>query len=142
MAARSKRKSASPAPRTARSRSGPAPRSATNRTAMDRGATAAELRDRLGLTRPVFARLVGVSERTVADWERAKDPKPASPRALQELRSVIEACERVMKPEFVGTWIVTPNEALAGFKAIELIERGETSKVLRALFYVEAGIPL
>ncbi|MCY2960987.1 MAG: hypothetical protein NTY35_12555 [Planctomycetota bacterium] len=89
----------------------------------------------------MFARLLGLSERTVADWERAKDPKPASERALGELRSVVEACERVMKPEFVGTWLVTPNKALGGFKAIELIERGETEKVLRVLFFVEAGIP-
>ncbi len=105
-------------------------------------ATTAELRGRLGLTRPVFARLVGVSERTVADWERADAPKPTSERALKELRSVIAACERVMKPEFVGQWLVTPNDTLNGFKPIERIERGESEAVLRILFFVEAGIPL
>jgi len=104
--------------------------------------SAAELRARLGLTRPIFARLAGASERTVADWEHAEGPKPGSERALREIRSVVEACERVMKPEFVGRWLVTPNDALGGFKVIELIERGETARVLRALFFVEAGTPL
>lgn len=104
--------------------------------------SAAELRARLQLTRPVFARLLGVSERTVADWEHATAPKSGAERAIKELRSVIEACERVMKPTFVGPWLVTAHGSLDGFKPIELIERGETERVLRALFFVEAGIPL
>lgn len=102
----------------------------------------AELRALLQLTRPVFARLLGVSERTVADWEHTTTPKSGSERAIKELRSVIAACERVMKPEYVGSWLVTANPSLSGFKPIELIERGETERVLRALFFVEAGIPL
>jgi DNA-binding transcriptional regulator YiaG len=104
--------------------------------------SASELRARLELTRPVFARLLGVSERTVASWERTAAPKSGKDRPLQELRSVIQACERVMKPEFVGQWLVTPVESLGDFKPIELIERGETERVLRALFRVESGIPL
>ena len=125
----------------------PSGRIATSRTSKGARAapaltSASELRGRLGLTRPVFARLVGVSERTVADWERASTPGASAKRALNELGSVVLACERVMKPESVGPWLVTANESLAGFKPIELIERGETERVLRALFFVEAGIPL
>ena len=51
------------------------------------------------------------------------------------------ASTRVMKPGYVGRWLVTPNEALGGFEAIELIERGDTERVLRELYFVEAGIP-
>jgi len=116
------------------SRKGKGPRGAST--------SASELRARLALTRPVFARLVGVSERTVADWERAATPSASAQRALKELGSVVLACERVMKPEFVGPWLVTAHTSLDGFKPIELIERGETERVLRALFFVEAGIPL
>jgi hypothetical protein len=47
-----------------------------------------------------------------------------------------------MQPDYVGTWLVTPNDALGGLKAIECIERGETERVLRVLFFWEAGIPL
>lgn len=140
MPAKQNKKRTSSSPRPASRGGAPAGRRAIVRSESSQP-SAAELRARLQLTRPVFARLLGVSERTVADWEHAA-PKSGSERAIKELRSVIAACERVMKPEFVGSWLVTANPSLGGFKPIELIERGETERVLRALFFVEAGIPL
>jgi len=130
-----KKKTVRSSPRVVRSR-------AAKTTAASSESSSSALRAKLGLTRPVFARLAGVSERTVADWERTTEARPGAERALREIRSVVDACERVMKPEFVGTWLVTPIGSLGGFKPIELIERGETERVLRALFFVEAGIPL
>ncbi len=104
--------------------------------------TARSLREQLGMTRPVFARIAGVSERTVAGWESGSQPSTAGARSLSQLRAVVAACERVVQADYVGTWLVTPNEALGGLKAIECIERGETERVLRVLFFWEAGIPL
>ncbi|MBL8862221.1 MAG: DUF2384 domain-containing protein [Planctomycetes bacterium] len=124
------RAASAPAARRAPARSKPA----------DLGA--ADLRARLGLSRAVFARLVGVSERTVATWESAPTTPAGAGRPLSELRSVVTACERVVKPAAVGPWLVAPNEALGGFKPIELIERGESARVLRLLIAIESGTPI
>lgn len=138
----SRRKTTRVQPRVSRTRAVAKPKSRNAGTPVEPADSILGSRKRLGMTRPVFARLAGVSERTLADWESGRKPSTSGARALRQLQSVVVACERVMKPEFVGKWLVTPNEALGGFKAIELIERGETERVLRVLFLWEAGIPL
>jgi transcriptional regulator with XRE-family HTH domain len=97
------------------------------------------LREQLGLTRKQFARLVAASERAVADWESGRAVSPVARKALRELERLRVALGKVMQPQAVGPWLDTPNDAFAGLKPLELIERGEVDRLWRMLFEVESG---
>jgi len=100
-----------------------------------------ELRERLGLTQALFARLSGLSVRTIADWEGGKAPGAGKAQRLNEIRRLQQALSGVMRPEFIGPWLKTPNEAFSGLKPIEVIERGEVDRIWRMIYELESGIP-
>src|SRR5439155_26477922 len=88
--------------------------------------SAAELRKATGLTRSDFRRLTGFSERGLADWESGhRAPKEPASRRLKELDRLCAALADVVKPEAIGPWLQTPNDAFGGVKPLEVIERGE-----------------
>ena len=47
----------------------------------------------------------------------------------------------VMKPDFVGVWLQTPNDAFGGLKPVEVVERGEVDRLWRMIYELESGIP-
>lgn len=98
-----------------------------------------KLRTDLGLSRAEFARLLGASERSLSDWESGEAPRQAHLRLLAQLERLRETAAKVMQPEFIGTWLRTPLDALGGLKPMEAIERGEHDRVWRLLFAVESG---
>ena len=99
------------------------------------------IREQLGLTQVLFARLSGLSARTVADWERGKIPAAAKAQRLTEIQRLQRALAQVMRPDFIGPWLRTPNEAFSGLKPIEVIERGEVDRIWRMIYELESGIP-
>ena len=98
-----------------------------------------KLRTELGMSRAEFSRLLGASERAVASWERGEEPRQAHARLLHQVERIYRTATKVMKPELVGTWFVTPLESLGNLKPLEAIERGEHDRVWRLLFAVESG---
>jgi hypothetical protein len=52
-----------------------------------------------------------------------------------------EALGRVMRPNFIGQWMETPNPAFGGLKPLEVWERGEEDRIWAMIFYLESGIP-
>ncbi|MCU0692802.1 MAG: MbcA/ParS/Xre antitoxin family protein [Polyangiaceae bacterium] len=46
-----------------------------------------------------------------------------------------------MKPEFVGVWLQTPNDAFGGLKPIEVVERGDIDRLWRMIHELESGSP-
>jgi hypothetical protein len=97
------------------------------------------LRQVLGLGRRQFARLTAASERAVADWENDQPISPVSQKSLRESERLCQALRMIMKPEFVGQWLDTPNDAFAGLKPLDLIERGEVDRLWRMIFEVQSG---
>ncbi len=100
-----------------------------------------DTRTKLGLSRKIFARLCGYSERSIADWEAGKGLAPGSQARMREIVRLYGALAKVMDPAFVGTWLETPNEAFDRLKPLEVIERGETDRIWRMIFLVESGVP-
>lgn len=98
-----------------------------------------ELRQELGLNRKQFARLTAASERAVADWENDQPINPGNRKSLRESERLCQALMKIMKPGHVGEWLDTPNEAFAGLKPLDLIERGEVDRLWRMIFEVESG---
>lgn len=100
-----------------------------------------DLRKELGLNRKVFSRLTGYSERAIADWESGKELGDASRQRMIEMRRLRDALVRVIKQEFIGEWLQTPNDAFEGLKPLEVIERGEVDRLWRMVYELESGMP-
>src|SRR5437016_5917847 len=77
-------------------------------------------RQELCLNRRQFARLTAASERAVADWENDQPISPVNQKSLRESERLCRALMKIMKPEDVGEWLDTPNDAFSGLKPLDL----------------------
>jgi hypothetical protein len=98
------------------------------------------LRGRLGLSRKMFSRLAGFSERAIADWEGGKPVSEPGLRRIKELDRFRERLCEVVSPDAIAGWLDTPNEAFDGLKPLEVIERGEIDRLWNMIFYLESGV--
>jgi transcriptional regulator with XRE-family HTH domain len=99
-----------------------------------------DIRNGLGVSRKIFSRLIGFSERSIADWEAGKRLAPGSQARMREIMRLHGALAKVMDPSFVGAWLETPNEAFDQLKPLEVIERGEMDRIWRMIFFLESGV--
>ena len=95
----------------------------------------------LKMPRPIFARLMGCSERALANWEAGRPIQDIYKSRLNELRKLCDELAEVTEPDGIGAWLTTPNEEFAGMKPIELIERGEMFRIWRMVFFLKSGTP-
>jgi DNA-binding XRE family transcriptional regulator len=102
---------------------------------------ALELRDRLGVTREFFARLVDVSVRTIAEIEANPKPIKKLLRNYVEVQRLCDSLGEVVEASEISTWLQTPNTAFAGLKPIEVIERGEIDRLWEMVFRLRSGMP-
>jgi transcriptional regulator with XRE-family HTH domain len=100
----------------------------------------ADIRHRLGLSRRLFSRLTGFSERAIANWERGRKPDEPGLRRIREMERFQERLAAVVSPELIPEWLDTPNDAFAGLKPLEVIERGEIDRLWSMIFYLESGV--
>lgn len=101
-----------------------------------------KLRGEILLTRPLFCRMLSVSERSLADYETSKKkPGESVLRKLRELERLMEELRKTIDTEFLNTWIKEPNKAFDGLKPIEVIERGEVDRIWRMIYFVRSGQP-
>ena len=100
-----------------------------------------ELRQKLGLTRKVFSRLTGYSERAIATWEAGGTPDEPGLRRIRETERFQAKLAEVVRPEEIPHWLDTPNDAFDGLKPLEVIERGEIDRLWNMIYYLESGVP-
>ena len=112
----------------------------TNTPAND-AAAIRQLRLLLNMPRPIFARLMGCSERALANWETGRPIQDIYKSRLNELRKLRDELAEVTEPENIGAWFTAPNEEFDGMKPIELIERGEMFRIWRMVFFLKSGTP-
>ena len=113
----------------------------SRKSADDNANLALDLRKRLQLTQPAFARLVPMSIRSLATIESGKEPTESVARRLIELRRLIDALSEAMTRQSLGSWIQTPNSAFEGLKPIEVIERGESDRLWSMVYFLRSGVP-
>lgn len=101
-----------------------------------------ELRERFGVNRKVFSRVVGFSERAIADWEADKPLSGISLQRMREMNRLQQGLANVMQSDYIATWLNAPNAAFDGLKPLEVIERGEIDRLWRMIYQLESGIPL
>jgi DNA-binding transcriptional regulator YiaG len=109
--------------------------------AVAKGSTVVEeVRKKLGLTRKLFSRLTGYSERAIATWEGGGKPDEPGLRRIRETERFQAKLAEVIQPEAIPRWLDTPNDAFGGLKPLEVIERGEIDRLWQMIFYLESGI--
>lgn len=106
----------------------------------DRGRPLLKLRDRLGMNRETFARLVPISVRHLASIEGGQKPTENVQRRLTELCRVVQALSEVIQKQAVGPWLTHPNDAFDGLKPVEVIERGEVDRIWQMIYYLRSGV--
>ncbi len=106
------------------------------------GELLARLRQEMGLNRADFARMVGLSERSVATWESGADLKESSLRTIVEIgRLYAKLSSSFATPDQLATWLKTSNTAFGGSQPLQVIERGEIDRVWRMIYFLESGSP-
>jgi hypothetical protein len=98
------------------------------------------IRGTFGLTRALFARAAGVSERKLADLEQGEVPRAPHRQRLVELERLGAALTRVIRADYLPEWMVAPNPAFDGLKPLEVIERGESDRLWQMIFELESGM--
>src|SRR3954447_2746285 len=98
------------------------------------------VRGRLGLSRKLFSRLAGFSERAIADWESGKPVSEPGLRRIKELDRLRERLSEVVAEDAIPAWLDSPNQAFDGLKPLEVIERGEIDRLWNMIFYLESGV--
>ncbi len=99
----------------------------------------AVLRKMLGISQKGFAQLTSSSLRAVARWEAGEKPGEMAKRTLKELRRLYNGLAGVMKKDYVAEWLSIPNSAFDGLKPMDIIERGESDRIWRMIYDLEAG---
>lgn len=100
-----------------------------------------ELRDRLSMPRPLFGRIVNVSERTIAKVESETDTAEKLKRPYNEVYRLLEALGDVVEVNSLGYWFQEPNDAFDGLKPMEVIERGEIDRLWNMVYELRSGMP-
>ncbi len=104
------------------------------------GGLVAEVRRKLGLSRKVFSRLTGFSERAIANWESGGKPDEPGLRRIRETERFQARLAEVVQPEAIPAWLDAPNDAFEGLKPLEVIERGEIDRLWNMIYYLESGV--
>jgi hypothetical protein len=101
----------------------------------------ADVRSGLGVTRELFARLIGFSVRAISDWEAGRPISEAGLRRVREMERLRAALAGGLRAEFIGRWLETPCEGLGGLKPVEVLERGESDRLWRVVLMIGSGMP-
>lgn len=131
-----------------RSRSAPARRVRTRRPAVKPSASKSSAsgiatRKALGMTQVTFARLLGVSLRTLSNTESSSSAlRPDMLRRLKELERLVAALRELMAPGALRDWMITPSDAFEGSTPVQLIERGEADRIWQMVFALRTGQPM
>lgn len=97
--------------------------------------------EKFGLRQETVSRMTGFSLRAVAGWANGKPPSQPVKRAFAEMDRLLDALGRLMKPKEVGHWLKEPNPAFDGSTPVQVIERGQSDRLWRMLYFIESGEP-
>ncbi|MCP5535094.1 MAG: DUF2384 domain-containing protein [Akkermansiaceae bacterium] len=100
------------------------------------------LQDRYGFTQPEIGRLSGYAPRSIANWLGGKKVAPPARQKFTELDRLLSALETlVQEASEVADWLDEPNKAFEGSTPMQVIERGESDRIWRMIYFLESGEP-
>ncbi len=99
-----------------------------------------KLRSALGWSRNRLAHVMNASDRAIVNWEGGDPISPVYTAKLREIQSVFNELKQLMKPEEIGSWLLTEMEEFENRTPADLISKGETGRVWASLFYLRSGM--
>src|SRR5437899_790137 len=99
------------------------------------------LRTALGWSRSLLARAMNASDRALVNWEAGDPISPVYAAKLREIQSIYNELKQLMKPDKIGSWLLTEMEEFEGRTPADLISKGETGRLWASLFYLRSGMP-
>ncbi|MEO8350118.1 MAG: hypothetical protein ABI680_00215 [Chthoniobacteraceae bacterium] len=96
-----------------------------------------QLRRDLKLTRATFGRMLGCSERGLANWEAGRPIQKIYVNRINELRNLFTELSKSLESASIGDWLLAPNDQFDGLKPVEVIERGETFRLWKVILQSE-----
>jgi transcriptional regulator with XRE-family HTH domain len=111
-------------------------------TSPKQGSEVAKQRDEWGLSQRAFARMLGVTERSLANYKKKDRPLSGTTlRRLNEMGRLRAAIAEIIPPSSLKNWLQSPNPAFDNLSPIELIERGEMDRLWEMVFLIRSGLP-
>jgi len=98
-----------------------------------------QLRRHFGLTQTELAHSLGVSLRTVQNWER--DGIAGSPRRLRDIEELWAILKKSIKGSEIPAWLRSESDAFAGQRPIELLKDGKARDIIVEFSRFQAGEP-
>jgi transcriptional regulator with XRE-family HTH domain len=87
-----------------------------------------------------IAQLLGTTPETISRWRGGKvEPQPRMRDGLLQLEWLVGELAELYKPKEAHLWLFSPHKQLAGARPVDLIERGETEKVLALISQLKDG---
>lgn len=97
------------------------------------------LRRDFGLTRKTLARMTGLSERTLATWEAGGALNDSGRRAIVSIERLLRKLTKIIRRDAIAEWLEQPNEGLSALKPLEVVERGESDRLWRMIYFIGSG---
>jgi transcriptional regulator with XRE-family HTH domain len=109
------------------------------------GPNLGKLRAGYGLSRPVLARALGITEATLGEWEEGVGHPGANGLAkVRRVRTILKRAAGTMRASYLPTWLEKPCDACAELGAatpLDLLERGDYEAVEGLIYYLGSGVP-
>src|SRR2546421_614528 len=92
------------------------------------------------LTARDVAQLLGTSPETISRWRGGKtDPQPRMRDSLLQLEWLVGELAELYNPQEAHLWLFSKHKLLNGERPVDLIERGETERVLQLIAQLKDG---
>jgi DNA-binding XRE family transcriptional regulator len=98
------------------------------------------LRHKLDVTQKVFARILGVTERTIIDLEAGRPLSEGIGRRVTELDRLQRELAKVVRSKAISRWLIEPNDAFDGDAPADLIAKGKVDLLWRMIFQLRSGV--
>jgi DNA-binding XRE family transcriptional regulator len=98
------------------------------------------MRERLGLTQLEMGRAVGVSLRTIQNWE--KEVNAGRGHLLRDLQELMAILSDVLPQSDIPVWLRSENDSFGGKRPIESILDGKTRDIISEFRRLQAGEPI
>lgn len=100
------------------------------------------LREDYGVSQNLLVRLSGYSPRSIVSWSKGtKATKPAKVKFVELVRLFENLADLTQSREEVIAWLQEPNEAFDGSTPLQVIERGESDRIWRMIYFLRSGEP-
>lgn len=99
-------------------------------------------RETLGLTQHDMAKMMLVGLRTYHRWEQDTATMDHNAQVrLREITQLTYAIQDLVQPQYIQDWFMRPIPQLGDLSVYEAFARGDSGKIWRMLYELEAGIP-